>query len=417
MKTVGIIAEYNPFHNGHAYQLAKAKQVTGADYCIVVMSGDFVQRGAPAITDKYIRAESALRCGADLVLELPVYYSLGSAEYFASASIALLEKIGVTDTVCFGSECGDMTLLSEFAERLSHEDDLFKEILKRQLKSGMSYPNARNAALETCAPHLNAHMHILSNPNNILGIEYCKALLRRKSAIKPYTIRRAGASYHDASLESAFCSALAIREALAGGSSLCDVQNLMPESAFELLHAQYGRSYPVFPDDVSMLLHYQLLSGQADGYTDHPDIDPALSDRIIRKLPAYRSYSDFCEQLKTKNRTYTRIARCLMHILLQTKQEDLIRFCSEDYIYYARMLGFRKSAEPLLTAIKTQSSIPLLSKLAASESLLSDSGRRMLASDIYASHVYQCLVQHKFSGSSGKESAFESEYQRQMLRI
>ncbi|MDE7258510.1 MAG: nucleotidyltransferase family protein, partial [Lachnospiraceae bacterium] len=145
MKTVGIITEYNPFHNGHAHQLAAAKRMTGADYCIVVMSGNFVQRGAPAFMDKYTRTQAALANGADLVLELPVCYALGSAEYFASGAVALLDKLGVTDALCFGSECGDITLLSEFAAKLSGEDDTFKKVLDNQLRRGLAYPSARNA--------------------------------------------------------------------------------------------------------------------------------------------------------------------------------------------------------------------------------------------------------------------------------
>ena len=413
MKTVGIIAEYNPFHNGHAYHIAKAKEVTGADYCIVVMSGNFVQRGTPAIADKYLRAEAALLSGADLVLELPVYYALGSAEYFASGAIALLDKLGVADTLCFGSECGDISLLSEFAMQLLGENDIFKEVLNTQLNGGTTYPNARNAALQACAPHLSAHINVLMTPNNILGIEYCKALCRRKSNIQPYTIRRTGASYHDASLSSSYCSALAIREAIASSAQLSDIRMLMPQSAYNLLETQYGKTFPILADDFSLPLHYQLLSEQSAGYTKYADIRDSLSDRINKKLPAYRNFTDFCDQLKTRNMTYTHIARSLMHILLKMPQTDFITYQSEDYIYYARMLGFRKSAEPLLTAVKAQSSIPLLSKLADADALLSENGQSMLAKDIYAGHIYQSRVQHKFPASANTET----EYTKQIRKV
>lgn len=413
MKTVGIIAEYNPFHNGHAYQIRKAKELAGADYCIIVMCGDFVQRGAPALAGKYIRAEAALRNGADLVLELPVYYALSSAEYFASGAVALLDKLGVTDALCFGSECGSITLLSEFALRLSTEDSVFRETLDRHMRMGHAYPAARNAALQASAPHLTPHMHILSAANNILGIEYCKALFRRGSAIKAYTTHRAGNSYHDASLLNTYCSALAIREAIETSGSLADVRSLMPPNAYGLLESQFGKTFPVRPDDVSLPLHYQLLAKQQSGYTEHPDIDQDLSDRITNLLPSYRCFTDFCELLKTKNRTYTRIARSLMHILLQIRKTDLALFKSEDYIYYARMLGFRKDAAPLLTAIKAHSSIPLLSRLADADSLLSDNGRHMLAEDIYASQVYHSLVTHKFPGTPLEGN----EYTRPVLKI
>lgn len=413
MKTVGIIAEYNPFHNGHAYHIAKAKEVTGADYCIVVMSGNFVQRGAPAIADKYLRAEAALLNGADLVLELPVYYALSSAEYFASGAVALLDKLGVTDTICFGSECGNTSLLSEFARQLLGENETFKEVLSTQLKRGATYPNARNAALQACAPHLSAHMNVLMTPNNILGIEYCKALYRRRSNIQPCTFPRAGASYHDASLSSSYCSALAIREAISSSGHLPDIRTLMPPSAYDLLAVQYNNTFPVFADDFSLPLHYQLLSEQSAGYSDYVDIKNSLSDRIAKKLPSFHSFTGFCDELKTRNMTYTHIARSLMHILLRMRQEDFITYQSEDYIYYARMLGFRKDAGPLLTAIKAQSSIPLLSKLADANNLLSENGKNMLAKDIYAGHVYQSIVQHKFPACTN----VDTEYTKQIRRV
>ena len=413
MKTVGIIAEYNPFHNGHAYQIAKAREMTGADYCIIVMCGDFVQRGAPALADKYTRAEAALRNGADLVLELPVYYALGSAEYFASGAVALFDKLGITDTLCFGSECGDIAILSEFALRLMDEDAIFKEVLDRYLRMGHSYPQARNAALQASAPHLTPHIHILSTANNILGIEYCKALSRRTSSIRAYTTHRAGSSYHDASLLNTYCSALAIREAIDTSDSLADVRNLMPPTAYELLENQFGKAFPVRADDFSLPLHYQLLTEQETGYTAHPDIDQDLSDRITNLLPAYRSFTGFCEQLKTKNRTYTRIARSLMHILLQIQNTDLALFQSEDYIYYARILGFRQDATPLLTAIKANGSVPLLSRLADANRLLSNNGMKMLSKDIYAGRIYSSLIRHKFSGTP-----FDgNEYTRPVLKI
>lgn len=414
MKTVGIIAEYNPFHNGHAYQIARAKEATGADYCIVVMSGDFVQRGAPALMNKYLRAESALKNGADIVLELPVYYALSSAEYFASGAVALLDKLGITDTLCFGSECGDILLLSEFASQLLLESDQFKEILNRQLKSGVSYPTARNIALQAVAPHLSAHMDVMANPNNILGIEYCKAIRRRSSSMIPYTIHRAGASYHDASLDAYYSSALAIRSALADTGSLSSIKEQVPPSVYALMDDHYGIDYPVLATDLSTLLHYQLLSEQKTGYTDHPDIDQELSDRISRMLPKYRDYPSFCELLNTKNRTYTRIARSLMHILLRMNKEDLMDYCRNDYIFYARMLGFRKDAGQLLSAIKEKSSIPLISKLADAAPLLTDTGIKMLDKDIYASHIYQLVAQHKFQAASLSEN---NEYKKQIVRV
>jgi predicted nucleotidyltransferase len=414
MKTVGIIAEYNPFHNGHAYQIQKAKELTGADYCIVVISGDFVQRGAPAMMNKYLRAENALRNGADLVLELPVYYALGSAEYFASGAVALLDKLGMTNSLCFGSECGDISLLSAFAAALLSENELFQSELNRNLKYGMSYPSARNAALRASSPQLADSPDIMSSPNNILGIEYCKALMKRESSIIPYTLLRTGAAYQETDLRTDYSSALGIRNALQTSHNLCEIKENVPPSVYAQLEKHYGVDCPISSEDFSTLLHYELLSLQTEGYQAYPDIDIQLSERISGFLPEFQSWDSFCALLKTKNLTYTRISRSLMHILLHIEQEDLSAFCENDYICYARILGFRETASPLLSAIKAHSSIPLISKLADADRQLTPLGMKMLDKDIYASHIYEMVTQHKFHTPSLSET---NEYRRQIIRI
>lgn len=396
MKTVGIIAEYNPFHNGHAYHIQKAKELTGADFCVVVMSGNFVQRGMPALMDKHLRASCALAGGADLVLELPVCYAVSSAEYFANGAVALLDQLGIIDSLCFGSECGDIGILSQFAEELLSESPSFKKELDHKLRLGYSYPQSRNAALEASAPHLTAYTNVLSTPNNILGIEYCKAIIALKSRIVPCTVKRAGASYHDNSLESSFCSAQAIRESLRQSAVPDTVIRQVPAYVKELAEDAYLKSYPIFSDDISLLVHYSLLSRNAFGFTDYPDIDRELSDRIRKQLPKYHDFESFCELLKSKNRTYVRISRSLLHILLDIRKEDFARYRKEGPVFYARMLGFRESAAPLLSAIKEKSQIPLLSKLADAEKQLAPTALSMLEKDIYASHIYQSVVRHKF---------------------
>jgi predicted nucleotidyltransferase len=378
------------------------------------MSGDFVQRGAPAIMNKYLRAESALRNGADLVLELPVYYALGSAEYFASGAVALLDKLGVTDTLCFGSECGDISLLSIFASELLSESDSFKSELNRNIKCGMSYPSARNAALAVSSPQLAAHMDIPNSPNNILGIEYCKALKKRNSSIVPYTVLRNGAAYQETCLSTDYSSALGIRNALQNRHDLSMIKGHVPASVYALLEEHYGTDCPVLSDDLSMLLHYELLSLQPEGYQAYPDIDRQLSERISGLLPQYKDFDSFCELLKAKNITYTRISRSMMHILLHMKREELSAYCQDDYIFYARILGFREDASTLLSVLKSQTSIPLISKLADAGRLLTPPGIQMLEKDIYASHVYEMVTQHKFHTPS---LAASNEYRRQIVKI
>lgn len=415
MKTVGIIAEYNPFHNGHAYHIRKARELTHADYCVVVMSGDFVQRGAPAVMDKYLRAECALRNGADLVLELPACYSISSAEHFARSSVALLDKLGVIDSLCFGSECGDIQVLTEFAKALLAEGPVFKKTLDQEIRLGHTYPQARNAALEASAPQLTSHINILTSPNNILGIEYCKALLFWESAIVPYTIKRAGSSYHDNCLDTGFCSALAIRESLRQAGNAKELARQIPSASLKLLQDTYLKSYPIFSDDFSLLLQHSLLAGEDTGFTAYSDIDSELSDRIVKLLPKYSNFRSFCDLLKSKNRTYVRISRSLLHILLDIRKESLQQYGKEGWIFYARMLGFRESAAPLLSAIKKNAGIPLLSKLADAEKQLAPTGLSMLEKDIYASHIYQSIVRNKFPGTNPLSEI--NEYKNQIIKI
>lgn len=215
MKTAGIIAEYNPFHTGHEYQINYIKEKLRTDYVVIAMSGDFVQRGTPALFSKYVRAEMALRSGADLVLELPVSISSASAELFARGGVQLLDGLGVTDILCFGSECGDTDALMELAKILAEEPEAFQDALRRNLKDGMTFPKARSMALSAVFPEAEKYQQLLSSPNNILGIEYCKAILRENSSISPVSIKREGNDYHENTLfENHFPSASAIRNAI-----------------------------------------------------------------------------------------------------------------------------------------------------------------------------------------------------------
>lgn len=410
MKTVGIIAEYNPFHNGHAYQIAKAKEITGADYCIVVMSGNFVQRGIPAMMDKSLRTKAALQNGADLVIELPVYYATGSAEYFASGAIALLDKLGVTDTICFGSECGNIQALSELATALLTESEEFKDALKKQLKIGHSYPQARNNALAITSPQLTEHLNVMQSPNNILGIEYIKALDKRSSSIVPHTITRTGGGYHSESLHATYSSALAIRQSITIKKDLSFIKEQVPSSVYELMKQEYRKTFPILPEDIATLLPYKLMLEQEKSFTEYLDVDSDFSDRINKLLSSYTDYVSFCEELKSKNMTYTRVTRNLLHILLNIYQKDMKLFCEDDYVYYARMLGFRKDATPLLSAIKENSSIPLFSKLAdSSQYITSENGKKMLQKDIQANHIYSLLIQQKFN------QQIRNEYKTQVI--
>lgn len=414
MKTAGIITEYNPFHNGHKYHIEETRRITGADYVIAVMSGDFCQRGIPAVTDKYLRAKMALLNGADLVLELPVRFSTASAEFFAYGSVAILTKLGVVDALCFGSECSDISLLSEIAEVLSEEPDDYKVILKEALKNGLSFPAARELAFVSL-PDFSRHKEMLSDvfssPNNILGIEYLKALKRQKSSITPCTLLRRGAGYHDLDAQEGFFSASGIRSLLESHTVTSAEDFHIPDSVFTLMKESYGISLPVFPDDFSTLLHYRLLLESADGFASYQDSSDALSDKIRKNLPLFRSFSVFADLLKSKEVTHARLYRLLLHILLNLKEDDLHLYMEKDAIDYVRILGFRKSAAPLLSEIKKRSALTLLGKLSDAAAKLNPLSLRLMNETILASHIYQSVLMDKF------HTEFKSEYSRPFLRI
>lgn len=412
MKVNGIIAEYNPFHKGHQYQIARSKQLTGADYTIVAMSGCFMQRGTPALLDKHVRAEMALRNGADLVLELPAFYAVSSAEYFATGAVALLDRLGVMDFLCFGSEAGELTTLNRIAEFLAEEPEPYRKLLKQHLKEGRSYPSARTQAVLSLLNLPEDTAHLFRSPNNILAIEYLKALKKQNSFAVPFTVMRSGSGYHDSKLDTCQCSALAIRHALYHNSSTDGLQEQMPETAYKLLQKCAAASQTVFTNDFSSLLLYKLIAEREQGYARYADVSPELSDRILGNLYQFTDFRRFCELLKSKDMTHTRISRSLLHILLNITAKDMEQYQSLGHVPYARVLGFRKEAAPLLTAIKHNSSIPLITKLADSKNLLEETALHMLEKDITISTVYHGVAARKsgLSAKLPKESLIKNEY-------
>lgn len=389
MQINGIIAEYNPFHNGHKYQMENARKQTNADYTIIAMSGNFMQRGTPALLDKYKRAEMALLNGADLVLELPAYYSASSAEYFATGAVTLLDKLGVVTNLCFGSECGNTEILQKIAAILSEEPAEYVALLRYYLHNGISYPTARTTALLQYEPSLSRYRDVFSTPNNILGIEYIKAIIRRHSRITPVTTLRVGSDYHDIRLGLNQSSARAIRQAVSDGQDIGCLMNHMPENAYQIMADSLKQSQPVFSNDLSSILHYKLIQEQSEGYERFLDVSSELSDRIRNNLYAFTDYDGFCNLLKRKDMTYTRISRCLLHILLDINTETMQSYRDMDFIPYARVLGFRKDSTPLLTAIKANASIPLITKLADAESILDEKAFAMLKRELQINQIYQ----------------------------
>ena len=398
MKIVGLITEYNPFHAGHLYHMQRARELTGADYCVVLMSGSFVQRGEPAIFDKYRRTKAALLAGADLVLEMPVAFSTASAHEFAAYGVALLSAIGV-DAVVFGSECGQIEFLKQAASALNHESAEFQERLRKGLKAGLTYPQARAKALEM----EDTWASVLSSPNNILGIEYLRAAEDLHSLMEFYTISRKGSGYHEDTLADAnFPSASAIRGIIRNSLSKDkDLLDILASHLPAVTHPAYTGAVPVFVDDFSELLNAAVLQMQAT--FSIADLSPELAARLAKPPYFPLSFEKRIQALKTRQLTYTRVSRALLHLALGMREEDISRWKDEGYALYARILGFRRQSSPLLSCLHKKSSIPLITKMADAAQNLSPSALALLEQEVYASHLYQ-TVRMKRCG------VFQNEY-------
>ena len=340
----GIIAEYNPFHKGHAYQIEQTRKLTGDRYVLVIMSGDFVQRGAPAVFDKYARTQMALLGGSDAVLELPSYFACGSAEYFAKGAVGILDALSCVDHLCFGSESGDALSCQKLGEILSREPEEFQNFLRQSLKEGLPFPAARKSALKKYleARHdqsfsgdalFSGIENLLDSPNNLLGIEYCKALSRLNSRISPVTVKREGAGYHDESLSQPLSSATAVRRLLTGPKyEDMPLEKLLaytqPNSVAAFTKDLLSWDLPVTEDDFSLLLKYRLLLHTPEELAGFADVSLDLARRIIRERNHFASFSQFISLLKTREMTYTRISRALLHIHHQGEYVRNSRLCT-----------------------------------------------------------------------------------------
>ena len=419
MKTAGIIAEYNPFHKGHEYQIRYTKEKLKADYVIVAMSGDYVQRGTPALISKHARAEMALRCGADLVLEMPVSISTASAEAFAMGGVSLLDSLGIVDILCFGSESGEISALKELAEILVEEPEEYKKLLKSFLSEGLTFPAARSQALTeyfknprnfngddfdgVLTPLLNEVTQILNTPNNILGIEYCKALLRLNSRIRPVTIRREGMGYHESILPvrgkdtealsqtlqsptDSFASATAIRNLILQDPSDPDVlASQIPGQAFPVFQKAVNSGEFLTENSLDSILSYCLMKENVKSLSSYMDVSDDLARRIINQQNLLLSFSQSVSVLKTRELTQTRIQRALLHIILNIHT-------APTQIPFARVLGFRKESSELLSQIKKHSRIPLITKLADAQKLLDSEGNQIISETVFSSNLYEKLL-------------------------
>ena len=364
MNVVGIIAEYNPFHEGHAYQIQKAKEQCGAEFAVVVMNGDFVQRGEPAIFDKYTRTKEALLGGADLIFELPVRFSLSSAGDFAMGGILALNALPFVTHLCFGTETGDLTPLLQAATFLCNEPDSYRTRVKHFVKQGILYPKARSLAL---AAESGLPTETWDSPNNILGLEYCVALQKLHSKIKPFTIRREGQGYHDNDTPalSDFPSATFLRKKI----------------------RKAGEKENLSLSDFSSLIGYSLLT--AKDLCRIKDITPDLSDRIRNELPKYREINEFVKTIKNPSLTTGRIKRSFFQCLFDIEKEEPV-------MPYLRVLGMKKEASSLLSQ-KENASCQILTKLAFDVPKMDDTAKKLFAKDLLASDLYRQVFCHKYN--------------------
>ncbi len=392
MRILALIAEYNPFHNGHLYHLKESKKITGASHTIALMSGNFLQRGEPALVDKWNRAKMAILNGVDLVIELPTIFACATAELFAWGGVKLLDDLGVVNSLVFGSEAGDLSSLNMLAKILLESPQSFESKLKSFLSQGMPFPAARSKAMKHyCITHLGYHTDIhkmMSSPNNILAIEYLKALNKLDSPINPKTITRVNATYHSKEIKNKIASATAIREKLRKTPlSLTEIKNVVPKPTYESLSLAYSRGLaPVFEEDFSQAILASIRRMDSKDLVRYFDVKEGLENRISKSGHNSNDLSSLYGSIKSKRYTLTRIQRICIHILLNL-DKDIIKKYKTLGPRYIRVLGLNNKGREILRLCKQKSKLPIISKIPRNipwDSTIEE----MLQVDIKASSIY-----------------------------
>lgn len=364
MNISGIIAEYNPMHNGHIYHLAETKKICKSDAVICVMSGNFVQRGEPALIDKWSRARAALSLGVDVVIELPAIYSLSSAEFFAYGAVSLLNSIGSVSHLCFGSETGNIKDIYSIAKILTYEPNEYKAFLKNNLKNGLSFPASRMKALNSYLQCLNTSpknklcSDIISSPNNILAVEYCKSLIKLNSSIIPQTIKRQGNDYNDLKLKG-ILSASAIRKALKNKNDISMIEKHVPCEIFKMINENIDNL--TYMDKIFNFIKYRILFDK-DSLKKLPDVSEGIENKIYNSILESYDMDSLIKSIKNKRYTYSRISRILTQYFIgfDCYNTDELRKMP---CPYARILGFTENGKKVLKLLKDSSSIPLVTKV------------------------------------------------------
>ncbi len=387
-RVLGIIAEYNPFHNGHLYHIAKSKQETGAQYVVAVISGNFVQRGNTSIVNKWIKTRMALLNGADLVIELPTVYSISSAENFAEGAIKILNSLGIVDTLSFGMEAKDIATLNNIANVLYSEPKEYVTILSHELKKGNSFPKARENALMMYLNDIKRYANVMAGSNNILAIEYLKALKRTKSTINPIGVKREKVLYNDKYIVDEFASATAIRKMLMT-KQLGDISKVMPRNSYLLLGEELKKGHYVI--DISRFekeIIYNLRKMSLEDISKLPDVSEGLENSIKNAADSCNTIEELINIVKTKRFTQTRIQRILLYSLLgiTKKQMDI----SRKTMPYVRVLGFNNKGKELISEMMRLN--PKLNVVTSVKKYIDTVANRnlkeMIETDILATNIY-----------------------------
>lgn len=386
MSVAAIICEYNPFHNGHKYQIDSIKKELNPDYIICLMSGDYVERGEPAIFSKELRTKWALENGVSAVIELPIPYATASADLFAFGAISFLNKLNCVDYLVFGSESGDINELSECCDKLETSGSINSFEIQKLMREGNTFAKAR-------ALLFPSYEKLLSTSNNVLALEYLSSLKKTNSTIKPYTIKREGQAYEDSVLlETSYLSASSIRNALKTGQT----EKIAGHVPFDFSNIS---EKPVFADDMSGELLYSILTNikKIDYYLES---GTDLAKRIENQLNEYKSFTQFIEVLKSKNYTYSRLSRTLLHIMLGI--EGSIAFYRENLndITHLKLLGFRKDDSALLKLISEKAKIHVVSGFSSVYDELNIATREMVDTENFAGRLRGRIIGdagHEFS--------------------
>lgn len=384
-KILGIISEYNPFHLGHLYHLEKSKEIVNPDYTVAIMSGNFVQRGDTAIIDKWSRAEMALNNGVDLVIELPFVYSISSAENFAMGGIKILDSLNMDTTISFGSEIGDISVLNDVAKVLVQEPPEFLSILNQNLSLGESFPKAREHAILN---YLNnkKYKNVLSESNNILGIEYLKAIQKQKAELSTITITRKGSKYNSTNLEDSYPSATAIRQGIVDGENL---EKCMPDISYKILQDKISKN-EIVPGIATFeqAIIYRLRTMSTQEIAALPDVSEGLENKIKKASDTCNILEDLTNMIKSKRYTMTRINRILLYSLLNITKKD-IENCYK-IPPYIRVLGVNPKGKELLSKISNANK--KLNIITSPKKFLDTNKNKtlknMLEKDIFASNIY-----------------------------